>query len=127
MLRSIRPSKPHRWICQAHPQVDLGSCGVPVPAKHGDFQLLYYVEHVGANPDKREVYRDSLYFDDWAKFCEKWDQASFDPDKATRPLEFFAPLVREVFARKCYDPAVTRTGIHIPLCDDRIAAQRSVT
>jgi predicted HD phosphohydrolase len=96
-----------------------------VVEKHGDFQLIYYAEHVGANPDKRDAYRDSIYFDDCAQFCEQWDQSSFDPDYPTRPLEFFAPMVREVFARKTYDPAVVRPGERVALSDDRIAAERS--
>lgn len=97
-----------------------------VVEKHGDFQLLYYGEHVGANPNKRETYRDSLYFDDCAEFCEKWDQSSFDPDYVTKPLEFFAPMVREVFARKSYDPAVVRKGERLPLSDIATAARRSI-
>jgi predicted HD phosphohydrolase len=96
-----------------------------VVEKHGDFQLIYYAEHVGANPDKRDAYRDSIYFDDCAQFCEHWDQSSFDPDYPTRPLEFFAPMVREVFARKTYDSAVVRPGERVALSDDRIAAERS--
>ncbi len=96
-----------------------------VVEKHGDFQLIYYAEHVGANPDKRDAYRDSPYFDDCAQFCEQWDQASFDPDYPTRPLEFFAPMVREIFARKTYDPAVVRPGERVALSDERIAAERS--
>lgn len=96
-----------------------------VVEKHGDFQLIYYAEHVGANPDKRDAYRDSIYFDDCAQFCEQWDQSSFDPDYPIRPLEFFAPMVREVFARKTYDPAVVRTGERVALSDNAIAAERS--
>jgi len=33
------------------------------------------------------------------RFCERWDQPSFDPDYPTRSLEDFAPLVRDVFAK----------------------------
>lgn len=95
-----------------------------VVEKHGDFQLLYYGAHVGANPNKRDGYRDSQYFDDCATFCEKWDQSSFDPDFATLPLDFFAPMVREVFARKSYDPDVVRTGQRQALSDAAVAAVR---
>ncbi|TGQ66817.1 HD domain-containing protein [Mesorhizobium sp. M00.F.Ca.ET.186.01.1.1] len=96
-----------------------------VVEKHGDFQLLYYGKHVGANPNKREAFRGSPYFDDCAEFCEKWDQSSFDPDYPTLPLAFFAPLVKEVFARKSYDPAVTRAEVRVPLSDEDAAAGRS--
>lgn len=82
---------------------------------HGDFQMVYYGHHVGGNPNKRDQFKDSPYFDDCAAFCERWDQASFDPDYDDLPLEFFAPMVREVFARKPYDPDVIRPGAREPL------------
>ena len=82
---------------------------------HGDFQMAYYAQHVGGNPNKREVFRGNPYFDDCAEFCEKWDQNSFDPDYETKPLEFFAPMVRDIFARKAYSPAVIKKGIRVPL------------
>lgn len=82
---------------------------------HGDFQMLYYGHHVGGNQHKRDQYAGHRYFDDCAEFCERWDQASFDPDYDDKPLEFFAPMVREVFARTPYDPAVIRPGEREPL------------
>ncbi len=83
---------------------------------HGDFQMLYYGHHLeGADPDKRERHRGHPYFDDCAEFCERWDQASFDPNYDTLPLSAFAPLVEEVFAREPYDPAVIRPGEREPL------------
>lgn len=97
-----------------------------VVEKHGDFQLLYYGEHVGANPRKRDAYRDNPYFGDCDEFCEKWDQSSFDPDFPVLPLDFFAPMVRDVFARRSYDPAVIRKGERVPLSDSRTAAKRSL-
>jgi len=54
-------------------------------------------------------------FDTCAKFCERWDQSSFDPDYPTKPLEHFEPMVREVFSRKAYDPAVIQDGVSIGL------------
>ncbi|MCV6595201.1 MAG: HD domain-containing protein [Silicimonas sp.] len=95
-----------------------------VVAAHGDFQLLYFGEHVGADPMKRDRHKGSTYFDDCAEFCEAWDQSSFDPDYASEPLEFFAPMVREVFARKPYDPEVVQAGVRVPLKDAGVAATR---
>ena len=89
-----------------------------VVEKHGDFQLVYYGQFVGANPNKREAYRENPYYDDCAAFCENWDQASFDPDYETKPLPFFAPMVREVFARPPYDPVVLRPGYRAPMRQD---------
>ena len=96
-----------------------------VVEKHGDFQLLYYADHVGADPHKREAHRDSPYFDDCAEFCERWDQSSFDPDYPTQDLPFFAPMVRDVFARRTFDPRVLRRGERMPLSDAAVAATRA--
>lgn len=86
-----------------------------VVEKHGDFQLVYYGTHVGADPEKRQKYKGHKYYDDCAEFCERWDQSSFDPDYDMKPLAFFAPMVREVFAREAYDPEVVRAGVRVDL------------
>ena len=95
-----------------------------VVEKHGDFQFVYYGAHVGADPNKREAYRGHPYFDDCAYFCEAWDQTSFDPDYPAESLGFFAPMVKEVFARKARDPRVIRPGVRAPLTDAATAASR---
>lgn len=86
-----------------------------VVEKHGDFQMIYYGHHVGADPHKRDAYRDSPYFDDCAQFCERWDQSSFDPAYDTLPIDHFVDRVRAVFARTPYDPAIIRPGAREPL------------
>ena len=93
---------------------------------HGDFQMLYYGHHLeGYDQHKRERHRGHPYFDDCAEFCERWDQASFDPNFDDLPLSFFAPMVEEVFARKPYDPDVMTPGARLPLTDPDVAAQRA--
>ena len=82
---------------------------------HGDFQMVYYGHLVGGNPNKRDQFAGQLYFDDCAMFCERWDQSSFDPEYDSLPIEFFAPLVRQVFSRNAYDPAVIRKAKREPL------------
>jgi predicted HD phosphohydrolase len=77
---------------------------------HGTFQMLYYAHHYGWNRDEREKYKDSPHYQACADFCERWDQNSFDPDYKSEPLEFFEPMVRALFARKAYDPAIMRVG-----------------
>jgi predicted HD phosphohydrolase len=73
---------------------------------HGVFQLRYYGQHVGLDPEAREQYRGHPWYGTCDRFCADWDQASFDPAYPTEPLEAFAPLVREVFTRPAFDPAV---------------------
>ena len=97
-----------------------------VVEKHGDFQRLYYAHHVGGNRHARDRFKDHAYYDDCAEFCEAWDQSSFDPAYPMMAVEDFAPLVREVFARKAYNPAVIRAGERVPLTDPALAAERGV-
>jgi predicted HD phosphohydrolase len=71
------------WICQ----------------NHGAFQGYYYFHFLGMDRDMREKFRGSPHFDACAEFCAKYDQAAFDPDYDSEPLEFFEPMVRRVLAR----------------------------
>ncbi|WP_226886340.1 HD domain-containing protein [Nisaea nitritireducens] len=82
---------------------------------HGIFQMLYYAHHYNWDPDARDRFRDHPCFETCAAFCERWDQASFDPEYDSWPLEHFEPMVRQVFARKAYDPAILREGEAIGL------------
>jgi predicted HD phosphohydrolase len=92
---------------------------------HGDFQMLYYGHHLdGFDQNKRDRHATHACFDDNVTFCERWDQASFDPAYDTLPLDFFAPMVREVFDRKPYDPSVIRSGTREPLTNAPRAAGR---
>ncbi|MBW4053136.1 MAG: HD domain-containing protein [Proteobacteria bacterium] len=77
---------------------------------HGLFQKVYYAHHLGEDPDLRATYRDHPYYESCVRFCESWDQAAFDPDYPTRPLEHFEPLVRRIFSRPAFDPAVVGSG-----------------
>ena len=70
--------------------------------KHGEFQAYYYAHHLGGNRNKREKYKDNEYYDACVEFCEKYDQASFDPNYKSLPLKDFEPMVRKVFSRKPY-------------------------
>ncbi|MEL6169257.1 MAG: peptidase [Pseudomonadota bacterium] len=95
-----------------------------VVEQHGDFQLLYYGAHVGADPEKRQAYAGHPYFVDCAAFCERWDQSSFDPSYDMLPLAHFSPLVHEVFSRAPYDPDVIRSGVRVGLVDPVVAQMR---
>jgi predicted HD phosphohydrolase len=78
---------------------------------HGAFQMVYYAHHYGWNQFEREQYQASPHYQTCVDFCERWDQSSFDPDYPVQPLAFFAPMLREVFGRKAYDPRVLKPGV----------------
>ena len=71
------------WICQ----------------NHGAFQGYYYFHFLGMDRDIREKFRGNPHFEACAEFCEKYDQAAFDPAYDSAPLAFFEPMVRRVMAR----------------------------
>jgi predicted HD phosphohydrolase len=73
---------------------------------HGLFQMRYYAHHYGMDPDGYLAHKDHPWFDSCVRFCERYDQAAFDPAYPTKPLSHFEPMLREVFARKAFDPAV---------------------
>ena len=70
--------------------------------KHGEFQMYYYAHHLESDRNKRDQYKDHKYYDDCVKFCELWDQSSFDPSYKSLPLEEFEPLIKKIFLRKPY-------------------------
>jgi predicted HD phosphohydrolase len=72
--------------------------------QHGLFQNYYYVHYLGGDRNARDRLKVHPWYDACASFCERWDQASFDPDYATRSLESFEPLVRRIFSREPHDP-----------------------
>ena len=49
--------------------------------------------------EERDKFKTHRWYRFCAEFCERWDQASFDPNYKTLPLSHFEPVVREVFSR----------------------------
>ena len=66
---------------------------------HGVFQGYYFFHHLGMNRDMREAFRGHEHFEDTARFCEQYDQSSFDPGYDSAPLAFFEPMVQRVLSR----------------------------
>lgn len=82
---------------------------------HGIFQMLFYGHHYGWDRNARDEYKDHPSFQTCAEFCERWDQSSFDPDYNYETLDFFVPMVQQVFGRKAYDPDVIKAGATLGL------------
>jgi len=75
---------------------------------HGLFQMKYYAHFYGRDPDGHLAYKDHPWYDACWRFCERYDQAAFDPATPTKPLSYFEPMLREVFSRKPFDPAILK-------------------
>ena len=82
---------------------------------HGIFQMFFYGHHYGWDKNAREEFKDHPSFQACADFCERWDQSSFDPEYPSETLEFFTPMVKEIFSRKAYDPEVIKENVAIGL------------
>ena len=70
--------------------------------KHEIFQSKYYMHHFGLDPNKREHFKDNMYYQDAIKFCEKWDAPSFDPNYSNLELDFFRPIVEKVLVKSTF-------------------------
>lgn len=66
---------------------------------HQDFQGRHYYAHFGRDTNLRENHRGQSWYALAEQFADEWDQVAFDPDAHYEPLEHFAPMVREVFAK----------------------------
>ena len=78
--------------------------------QHGIFQMYYYAHHLGGDRNARDRFRDHPWYASCDRFCERWDQAAFDPDYATKPLAYWEPLIREIFGRKAHDPRYVKSA-----------------
>ena len=81
-------------------------------AHHEIFQGFYYFDYYGLDKNARDMFVDSPYYDWTVEWCEKYDQASFDKDYPTLPLEAFLPAVRRVLAKPSYwwNPSHPKAG-----------------
>ncbi len=117
--RAYRDGKDHQYICAALLH-DIGDALAPythgemvaaifkpfLPARlcwivkyHGLFQLYYYGHYRAEDPNARDRYKDHPWYADCVEFCEKYDQNCFDPAYNTLRLEFFEPMVRQIFSQ----------------------------
>ena len=75
---------------------------------HGLFQMQYYAHHYGKDATGYLAYKNHPWFASCQHFCAAYDQAAFDPAYPTKPLGHFEPMLREIFSRKPFDPAILK-------------------
>jgi predicted HD phosphohydrolase len=76
-----------------------------VLAHHAIFQTYFYARHLGLDPNARDKFKDSPYYQDCVDFTTNWDEVSFDADYPSEPLSTFAPMVHSVLSRPWAPPA----------------------
>ncbi len=67
---------------------------------HTDFQGYYYYEFVGLDRNRRDLFKDSPYYEHTREFIDKYDMPAFDPNYPTMTLDEFAPMVRRVMRKQ---------------------------
>ncbi|MBM3504179.1 MAG: HD domain-containing protein [Alphaproteobacteria bacterium] len=68
--------------------------------KHHEMFIGYHLFHfLGLDRNACDVLRGHKFAKTCQHFCDAWDQASFDPDYDTMPLEAFMPALERVFAK----------------------------
>jgi predicted HD phosphohydrolase len=65
-------------------------------AHHPVFQVYFIGQHLGMDPNERDQYVASPFYDQTVEFCALYDEVSFDPDYDSEPVDTFEPLVRRV-------------------------------
>lgn len=93
-------------------------------AHHEIFQGYYYFGHYGIDNDLRDMFMNHPFYNWTVVWCEKYDQASFDPDYPTLHLRHFMPIVERVLARKQYwwNPSHPKAGA-VSASDSRMEAE----
>jgi predicted HD phosphohydrolase len=65
-------------------------------AHHPVFQMYFIGQHLGMDPNERDQFISSPFYDQTVEFCALYDEVSFDPDYRSEPIDTFAPMVRRV-------------------------------
>jgi predicted HD phosphohydrolase len=69
---------------------------------HRTFQGYHFFQFMGQDRNERDKYRGHPAYERTVRFCDNWDQAAFDPNYDTMPLQVFRPMVARIFARQPY-------------------------
>ena len=62
----------------------------------------FSIQDIDGNQINLDKFKDNIYFQTCADFCERWDQKSFDPEYRNKDLDFFKPMIKEIFKRPPY-------------------------
>ena len=67
---------------------------------HDLFQGYHYLHLMGGNRNARNRFRGHRHFRQTVEFCDRFDQAAFDPTYDSMPLQAFEPMVRRVLGQR---------------------------
>lgn len=66
---------------------------------HGIFQGHNFFHHIGMDRNMRDMFASHQYYEHTREFVDFYDNPAFDSEGEILPLEFFEPMLRNVFAQ----------------------------
>lgn len=66
---------------------------------HGVFQGNNFFHYIGMDRNMREMFAEHPYYERTREFVDLYDNPAFDPEGEILPLDFFEPMLRQVFAK----------------------------
>lgn len=66
---------------------------------HGVFQGNNFFHYFGMDRNMREMFAEHPHYERTREFVDLYDNPAFDPAGEILPLEFFEPMLRQVFAK----------------------------
>lgn len=103
-LADILSTYNHAEIMAALVRPYVSDGGYRLVRSHMEFQLQHYGDKLLLPTDLRERYAAQAWYADAVRFSDDWDHRAFDADYETLPLEAFAPLLTQTFARAPVPP-----------------------
>jgi predicted HD phosphohydrolase len=73
-------------------------------AHHPIFQVYFFGQHLGLDPNERDGFIASPYYDQTVEFTAEYDEVSFDPDYDNEPVAIFDPMVRRLLDKEWSPP-----------------------
>lgn len=73
-------------------------------AHHPTFQTYFYGQHLGIDPNERDEYIASPFYDRTVEFCATYDEVAFDLAYRAEPIATFEPMVRRVLTKEWRPP-----------------------
>lgn len=69
-------------------------------AHHGIFQTHYFGDKLGIDPNRRDQFKQSPFYEQTVEFCAKYDEVAFDADYKSEPMSTFEPMVRKLLGSR---------------------------
>ncbi|MDA7088609.1 HD domain-containing protein [Pseudomonas sp. SA3-5] len=66
---------------------------------HGVFQGYNFFHYIGMDRNMRDMFADHPHYEYTREFVDLYDNPAFDPNGEILPIEFFEPMLRNVFTK----------------------------